>query len=149
MHTPYFAYGSNMDEREMRVQCPSSRYLGPAYLNEHRLAFTRRSVLSGTGVADVVPAPHRQVWGVSYELGDKDLDTLDRKEGYGWAYTREQRRVRLATDGSTRDATIYTVLAKEQSEVSPSREYLDSLLAAGDRHAFPQDYIATLKAIMP
>jgi gamma-glutamylcyclotransferase (GGCT)/AIG2-like uncharacterized protein YtfP len=87
------------------------------------------------------------VWGVLYELSDKDLDTLDHKEGYGWAYTREQKNVRLAIDGSKRDAIVYTVLAKERSEVSPSREYLDCLIVAAGHHAFPSDYIAMLEAI--
>ncbi|MFZ1156050.1 MAG: gamma-glutamylcyclotransferase family protein [Solirubrobacteraceae bacterium] len=143
----YFAYGSNMDEQAMRMQCPSSRCLGSACIDEHRLAFTRRSVLSGTGVADVVAASCSEVWGVLYELSDRDIDTLDRKEGYGWAYTRERKPVWLAADCSKCDAIIYTVLVKERSEVWPSREYLDRLVVAAERHVFPQDYIATLKAI--
>jgi gamma-glutamylcyclotransferase len=147
MRTLYFAYGSNMDEGDMRARCPSSRYLGPARLDGHRLAFTRRSIRSDTGVADVVPAPRNAVWGALYELDDKDLDALDRKEGHGWAYARERKRVRLAADGPQRDAIAYTVLAKERTEVPPSREYLDRLIAAAERHAFPKDYIATLEAI--
>ncbi|HTA15835.1 MAG TPA: gamma-glutamylcyclotransferase family protein [Solirubrobacteraceae bacterium] len=149
MAKPYFAYGSNMDERGMRLQCPSSCCLGPAHLDGHRLAFTRRSVISGTGVADVVPALHRRVWGLLYELSDGDLDTLDRKEGRGWAYTRVQKRITLIADGSRHDAILYTVLAKEQSEVPPSSEYLDRLIAAAAHNAFPQDYVAMLEAIRP
>jgi gamma-glutamylcyclotransferase len=145
MRPLYFAYGSNMDEGEIRDHCPSCRYLGTACLEEHRLAFTRRSIRSGTGVADVLPAPGHEVWGALYELDDKDLDALDSKEGRGWAYAREQKRVRLSTDGSEHDAIIYTVVLKEPAEVPPSRHYLIRLIAAAEHRALPEAYVATLE----
>ena len=132
----------------MGVLCPSSTCLGSACLDEHRLAFTRRSVRSGTGVADVLSAPDHQVWGVLYELSNEDFDALDRKEGHGWAYTREQKHVGLVADGSKREALLYTVLVKEPNEVPPSREYLNCLIAAARRHAFPPDYVSKLEAIV-
>jgi len=149
MSSLYFAYGSNMDERVMRARCPSCRYLGAARLDEHRLAFTRRSIQSGTGVADVVPDPRSVVWGVLYELNDSDLDALDRKEGHGWAYARERKHVTLATDGTGHDAITYTVLEKESTEVGPSHEYLDRLVSAARHRALPSAYLAKLEALHP
>jgi gamma-glutamylcyclotransferase len=147
MRSPYFAYGSNMDQRHMRAHCPNSRHIDSACLHGHRLAFTRRSVVSGTGVADVVADPLEAVWGVLYEVDDEDLLTLDRKEGNGWAYTRELKSVRVASDRSAHSAIVYTVLAKEPSEVSPSREYLQRLIAAAEHHGLPGDYVATLRTV--
>ena len=95
MRARYFAYGSNMDEGEIRAHCPSARYLGAALLQSHRLAFTRRSIRSASGVADVLAAPGQEVWGALYELDEKDLDALDAKEGRGFAYAREHKRVTL------------------------------------------------------
>jgi len=60
--------------------CPGHRYLGVARLDGYRLAFTRRSVRTGSGVADIVGAPGSTVWGVVYEIGEEDLAALDRKE---------------------------------------------------------------------
>jgi gamma-glutamylcyclotransferase len=149
MRSLYFAYGSNMDAERMRAHCPTSRRVDFACLHGHRLAFTRRSVVSGTGVADVVAASRGVVWGVLYEVGDGDLEALDRKEGNGWAYAREQKSVTLAADRSVQSATVYTVLAKEPSEVQPSREYLERLIAAAEAHGLPGEYIATLRAVAP
>jgi gamma-glutamylcyclotransferase len=149
MRNLYFAYGSNMDEHHMRAHCPTSQRLDSACLHEHRLAFTRRSVVSGAGVADVVSAPHGAVWGVLYDVGDGDLEALDRKEGNGWAYARERKRVTLAADHSTQGAIVYTVLAKEPSEVPPSREYLARLIAAAEAQGLPAEYVATLRAVPP
>jgi gamma-glutamylcyclotransferase len=149
MRSLYFAYGSNMDEQQMRAHCPTFRRVDSACLQGHRLAFTRRSIVSGTGVADVVAVADGAVWGVLYELGDGDLEALDRKEGSGWAYAREQKSVALATDRSARRAIVYTVLTKEPSEVPPSREYLERLIAAAEDQGLPGEYIATIRAVPP
>jgi gamma-glutamylcyclotransferase (GGCT)/AIG2-like uncharacterized protein YtfP len=148
MRTPYFAYGSNMDEQDMRGRCPGSRPLGSARLDGHRLAFTRRSIRSATGVADVLPTPGHTVWGAVYELDEDEFEVLDRKEGVGWAYVREQKRVTLIADGSVRDAVVYTVLDKEPEEVPPSRAYLDRLIAAATRLGLPHAYVVDLQAVV-
>ena len=146
MRALYFAYASNMDECGMRASCPSARCLGAARLEGHRLAFTRRSVVSGTGVADVVPAADGEVWGVLYELDEEDLETLDRKEGNGWAYRRERKRVEPAAGGPALQAILYTVIEKEPREVPPSRQYLGRVLRAAEAHALPAGYVAMLEA---
>jgi gamma-glutamylcyclotransferase len=145
----YFAYGSNMDEQNMSILCPSSRCLGAARLEDFRLAFRRRSRVTHTGVADILSALGESTWGVFYELDNVDLGALDYKEGRGFAYTRIERRVQLARDGSRRDATMYTVIAKTQYEVAPSHAYLARMLAAASRHAFPAEYLAMLAAVVP
>lgn len=78
----YFAYASNMASAVIARLSPRHRYLGVACLADYRLAFTRRSVRSGTGVADVVWAPGKHVWGVLYEISEDELAAIDRKEGY-------------------------------------------------------------------
>lgn len=132
----------------MRRRCPGSRPLGSARLDGHRLAFTRRSIRSATGVADVLPTPGHTVWGALYELDEDEFEVLDRKEGVGWAYMREQKRVTLIADGSAREAVVYTVLDKEPEEVPPSRAYLDRLIAAATRLGLPHAYVVDLDAVV-
>jgi len=144
MRALYFAYGSNMDEGEIREHCPSSRYLGAACLESHRLAFKRRSIRTASGVADVLPAPGQEVWGALYELDERDLDALDAKEGRGWAYAREHKRVVLSSERSEHEVIVYTVISKEPAEVAPSRRYLNRLIAAAEHRGLPEAYVATL-----
>ena len=47
----------------MERLCIRLRYVGAASLPGYRLAFTRRSVKTGTGVADIVRAQGERVWG--------------------------------------------------------------------------------------
>jgi gamma-glutamylcyclotransferase len=148
MTVTYFAYGSNMAPDVVARLCPRHRYLGPARLDDHRLAFTRRSVRTGTGVADVVPAPGHTVWGALYEIGDDELAAIDRKEGYDWAYTRVTLPVRPAGDGPERPAVVYTVAAKEPAEVPPSRQYLDRIIAAARERGLPVEYVTRLSEVI-
>jgi gamma-glutamylcyclotransferase len=142
----YFAYGANMAEAVMTAFCPGHRVLGAAELPGHRLAFTRRSIRTGSGVADVVPAAGCGVWGVLYELADGDLDALDRKEGNGWAYERVPVGVRLAGQAAAVRALTYRVCEPEPVEVTPSPEYLDGLIEAARARGLPASYSAQLES---
>ncbi len=143
--TEYFAYGSNMASVVMKEACPQHRYLGRARLAGHRLAFTRRSVRTGTGVADVVADPEREVWGALYALEGEDLEALDRKEGAGWAYERTRVSVH-ADDGAAHDAVAYVVLTRSPVEIAPSAAYARGLIEAARERALPEDYIEALSA---
>jgi len=77
----YFAYGSNMNWQQMQERCPSARFFGVALLPDHKLAFTRKSIKRGCGVADAVPTQGQKVWGVVYEVTDRDVIKLDKSEG--------------------------------------------------------------------
>ncbi len=144
MSTAYFAYGSNMGG--VRACGESARFLGVARLDGHRLAFTRRSVRTGTGVADVVPAPGEAVWGALYELSEALLAALDEKEGVGWAY--ERRAVRVAVEGrGDADAFLYAVLRPEPREVAPSADYVASVVDGARRIGAPSGYVEAIQAL--
>ena len=145
----YFAYGANMAEGVMGAFCPGHRLLGPAELPEHRLAFSRRSVRTGTGVADLVPAPGRSVWGILYEVDDTGLEALDAKEGNSWAYDRTEVAVRPAGREPRVWAVTYRVREPEAAEVTPSRAYVEGLIQAARDRGLPADYVAELEARRP
>jgi gamma-glutamylcyclotransferase (GGCT)/AIG2-like uncharacterized protein YtfP len=146
MQTLYFAYGSNMAAGVMDRLCPGHRFLGAAQLCGHRLAFTRRSIRTGTGVADVLRAEGHTVWGALYELDAADLAAIDAKEGNGWAYQRRRVRVRLGPDARELDAHVYAVIAPEATEISPAPPYLLGLLDAARARGLPECYVAELAA---
>jgi gamma-glutamylcyclotransferase (GGCT)/AIG2-like uncharacterized protein YtfP len=143
----YFAYGSNMAENVMASHCPDHRYIGRAELPGHRLAFTRRSVRTGTGVADIVPADEQSVWGALYELDEAGLFAIDDKEGNGSNYERTLVRVRLDGEVSHTEVLAYAVIDPLDTEVKPSPEYLDGLVAAAHARGLPADYVRALAAL--
>ena len=144
MSVEYFAYGSNIAEDVMAGISPRHRCLGVASLPGFRMAFTRRSVRTGTGVADVVPDAESTVWGVLYEIDDGDIAALDRKEGNGWAYVRQPVVVRLGADDVEHQAVTYVVAKKEPSEVPPDPEYLGGIISAARQRGLPDEYVAQM-----
>lgn len=144
----YFAYGSNMAPELMTKTCPGSRLLGPGRLDGFRFAFNRRSIRTGTGVANVVEDAGAAVWGVVYEITDDCLATLDLKEGYPWAYDRKEVDVELEA-GDTCRAMTYVVAHPEPEQVAPSQEYIGGIVAAARDHGFPAEYVESLRALVP
>jgi gamma-glutamylcyclotransferase (GGCT)/AIG2-like uncharacterized protein YtfP len=144
----YFAYGSNMATEVMASMCSDIFVLGPARLAGYRLAFSRRSIRTGTGVANVVRDPGSSVWGVVYEVSDRCLENLDRKEGYPWAYDRRCVDVTLES-GERRRALTYVVDQPQTDEVEPSRDYANAIVAAASEQGLPLAYVESLRALVP
>jgi len=138
----YFAYGANLEPRRFRRRCPSAVAVGRARLIDHRLAFSRYSRPERGGVADIVPEPGAEVWGVLWDIDENCLDALDRYEDAPRAYRREM--VRVIDDGQAeREATAY--IANRTGSFLPSRQYL-SVVAEGARaHGLPEEYVRAIE----
>ena len=50
----YFAYGSNLDLRQMKMRCPLSKLVSKGSLSGHSLTFNKYSGGWDGGVADVI-----------------------------------------------------------------------------------------------
>jgi gamma-glutamylcyclotransferase len=138
-----FSYGSNLASEEVG---DGARFLGPALLPDHRLALTRRSIRWGGGVVDVVPAPGEGVWGGLYEAPETAFDELDRKEGAGFAYRR--RAVEVSVEGELRPAVVYEVIHKEADAPPATPEYASIVLRGARERGLPEDWLATLEAVL-
>ena len=139
----YFAYGSNLDARQMRERCPSSRPLFRARLACHRLDFTYFSSRWNGGAADVLPDSDTEVWGVVYALSPADLDGLDRFEA---GYDRILLEVRDDRDAVHR-ATSYVV--RRKGSFHPAPVYIEKMIAAATQWEFPQAYLERLGRYRP
>jgi gamma-glutamylcyclotransferase (GGCT)/AIG2-like uncharacterized protein YtfP len=148
----YFAYGSNLDQRQMRARCPGSRHVGRALLEGHRLVFTRWSEARKGGVASLLPAPDQEVWGALYDITEKDLAALDAAEGYDPlkfkdqnAYNREERVV--FRDGNTNDPlAVWLYIAYPQGDhFKPHPDYWGPAVAGAEESGLPADYVDSMR----
>lgn len=131
----------------MDAVCAEHRFLGPARLPGYRFAFLRRSVRTGTGVADILPDPHGAVWGALYELKRSQLELLDRKESLGSGYEHLDVVVHTG-DGALHHAMAYSVITKTPSEIRPSLAYVQGLVQGAHERSLPDDYVASLEAFV-
>jgi gamma-glutamylcyclotransferase (GGCT)/AIG2-like uncharacterized protein YtfP len=144
--TLYFAYGSNMDPKQMASRCPGSSAVGSARLAGYELAFVWDSPGWGGGVATVIPSSSREVWGVLWELTAEDEQMLDGYEGVANAvYTKE--RVDLDVAGKTVNALIY--VATDARRKQPSARYLDALIRGARAFSLPGHYVEHLRNTRP
>lgn len=164
----YFAYGSNMDPRQMRQRCPSHKFAGIALLPDYHLNFPRRSARRRCGVAGVAPRPGSEVWGVVYDIPHPlDIARLDAAEGFhpdrqhGNSYRRESRLVYLGDGTISKRRPLRCLPARKPVTIEiyipalqkipppPSRAYLGHMLRGGVHWGLPSDYLAELEQISP
>ena len=147
----YFAYGSNMNWEVIRARAPSAKFISIARLKNHRLAITRKSARRRCGVADAVSDQGHEVWGVLYEIDERDFVVLDDAEDFvvGRAqnsYTRRENNVYINGEDSPLLAWVYFA-EKEDNPPLPSAEY-KRLMVEGARHwQLPEKYIEQLEQI--
>jgi gamma-glutamylcyclotransferase len=142
----YFAYGSNMDWKQLHDRCPMAEFMFKATLPDYALKFTHQRIKNRGGAADVVECQGEIVWGVIYQLNDLDLRGLYSSEGYQPGRTRNSYApisVTVYRDGASDfpvTATTFTVCRKLAPHQKPSREYLDHILAGAKHWNLPNDY---------
>jgi len=118
----YFAYGSNLSQKQMAERCPDSKPAFVATLPNYKVIFTGWERQWRGGVATLRRSADSKVTGGVYEISDKDLRLLDRYEGYPTVYDRLKVTV-FARDGDPVEAVTY--IKREQSEeTQPSEKYL-------------------------
>lgn len=83
----YFAYGSNLQLKQMAKRCPDSQFQGRARLHNFRWQINDR------GFANVIPDPNACVEGLVYLLSAEDEERLDRSEGVPTAYQKKWTEV--------------------------------------------------------
>ena len=84
----YFAYGSNLSQKQMLERCPDSKPRFRAILPNYKLIFAGWSPRWHGGVASIKRSRGKKVKGAVYEILEKCLKPLDRYEGYPTVYDR-------------------------------------------------------------
>jgi gamma-glutamylcyclotransferase (GGCT)/AIG2-like uncharacterized protein YtfP len=133
-----FAYGSNMDEEQMRDRCPDATAVRTARLLSYLF------IINSRGVATVVPAGSSTVHGVLWRITAECEARLDRYEGVKWGtYTKETLGVK-AEDGQAIEALVYVARDSEPGEGRDG--YVERIVAAAEHQGLPASYIEELRS---
>lgn len=143
----YFAFGSNLNSKQMKQRCPSAKFIDVARLEGYELEFAGWSNGWGGSVANVASAKGEYVPGVVWQISRKDRATLDVCEGHPWAYRRQTVWV-SATRGALQVETY--IMDFSYSCGSPSAAYVASIAAGYDRHYLNEDCLwAAIRNVKP
>jgi gamma-glutamylcyclotransferase len=118
----YFAYGANLNKKQMASICPDAKQISPVTLPNYKLIFTGWARQWHGGIATIRVNTGMKVLGALYEISEGCLKKLDAYEGYPGNYGRIKVRV-FNGDGKALEALAYikTGIAEESQ---PSKEYL-------------------------
>ena len=126
----YFAYGSNLNRKQMLERCPDSKPRFTATFPNYKLIFVGWNRQWRGGVASIKSLRGEKVPGAVYEVSDRDLKRLDSYEGYPGNSNRLNVTV-FSEDGEPIQAITY-IKTGQVEETKPSTEYL-SIIRQGYR----------------
>ncbi len=134
----YFAYGSNMNFKQMKIRCPKAIFIKRVYLENYKFIYDGYSFYRKGAVANITPCNKTIVWGGLYEIDEECLKSLDRYEGYPSAYDREELEVK---DKDENKFKAWVYLREGKTKGIPSKEYREIILEGARDCLLPNDYI--------
>lgn len=133
--TLYIAYGSNLNLAQMAYRCPTAKAVGASDIKDYELLF--RGGRRGS-VATVEPLKGSSVPVLLWTLKEKDLEALDRYEGYPSFYHKEIFDVEL--NGRTVPAMVY-IMNDGHPFGSPSDYYLNTIMEGYKSAGFDTEFL--------
>lgn len=152
----YFAYGSNLLKKRIRINNPSAEFLGSGRLDGHQLDFMKYSENWRGTSATIQPTENSCVWGAVWRLHNADMPALDKQEGVDTNWYFPKIVDITVADGlkvqcRTYQQTINPPLREKGEELPEDRRpcitYLDCIVTGAIECKLPEDYIEELKKI--
>ena len=120
----YFAYGSNMSERRLRVEsrAPSAKVIGTGVLNNHCLTFHKCSD-DGSGKCTIECSESDKVYGVLFKINKDEECSLDKAEGAcgNGGYKKVTRKIEIWDSKCKEDKCGGTVCGVKTYQARPER----------------------------
>ncbi|MBQ9168907.1 MAG: gamma-glutamylcyclotransferase [Oscillospiraceae bacterium] len=147
MKTQLFAaYAINTNQAYMKQRFPEAKAVAKSWIYDHKLVFQGNTA---GGVATIQPAEGFYVPVVIWEMGEKEMDLLNKFKGIRTG-TFKKRKMDLEVNGEIKPVFVYT-LPKKYPFTAPNDDYL-ALIAEGYKDFnFPIDILneATKQAKYP
>jgi cation transport regulator ChaC len=147
----YFAYGSNMSTARLKApkRVPFAKPKTTGTIFGHALKFNKVSKdrlgnRSGKGHIEETGNQNDLVYGVVFEITEKEKPALDRAEGLGYGYA--EKTVTVTTSNGEIEAITYYGTNLDDS-LKPYDWYMGHVIAGARENDLPADYIAKLEQI--
>ena len=128
----YFAFGSNLNQKQMKRRCKDSKYIGCYSLKNYKLVF--RNYFLGGGVADIQKGKNSTVLGAIYKISKKDEKELDVYEDYPKTYIKKYFKI-------LGKKVMFYYMPKKTMHVPPSKRYLNLIIQGYKDCGYNNNYI--------
>lgn len=143
----YFAYGTLLDFDEMTRFCPSAKSLGVMRLLDYKLKFSFCKKNSDQGGCDLESCPGNVMYGILYELPEKELRDLNRLSGHGDGLWTNMSINLINEKEEVVPAQTY-VIPTAGDDYTPSEAYVRPILTGLEVLPIPDDYKKQVKQII-
>ena len=128
----YFAFGSNLNQKQMKRRCKDSKYIGCYSLKNYKLVF--RNYFLGGGVADIQKDKNSTVLGAIYKISKKDEKELDVYEDFPKTYIKKYFKL-------LGKKVMFYYMPKKTMHVPPSKRYLNLIIQGYKDCGYKNNYI--------
>ena len=128
----YFAFGSNLYQKQMKKRCKDSKYIGCHKLKGYKLVF--RHMYYGGGVADVERKKNSTVLGAIYRISKKDEKKLDVYEDFPHVYIKKYFKI-------LGKKVMFYYMPKKTKTIPPSKRYLNLIIQGYKDCGYKNNYI--------
>jgi len=112
----YFAYGSNLNQKQMKIRCKDSYFIKSISLKGYSLTFR-----SKYGAADIEIKKNSKVMGALYEISKSDEKRLDIYEEYPILYKK------MYFNYYNNEIMTY-IMVKKLTYKKPTERYLNTII---------------------
>ena len=128
----YFAFGSNLYQKQMKKRCKDSKYIGCYSLKNYKLVF--RNFYLGGGVADVQKSKNSTVLGAIYKISKSDEKKLDVYENFPITYIKKYFNI-------FGKKVMFYYMPKKTKQIPPSKRYLNLIIQGYKDCGYKNNYI--------
>ncbi|KAF6198477.1 hypothetical protein GE061_008225 [Apolygus lucorum] len=150
----YFAFGSNLLTQRIHLNNPTAKRYDVGVLEKYRLDFGYLAKRWGGYVATIVPDERAVVWGAIWDIGDENLEDLDRQEGVKDSVYRPLEVPVKTPSGEVVTCRCYCLVNQPSypevpnvPNLLPSKVYMDTVIRGAIESRLPEDYVKMLEAI--
>ena len=137
----YFAFGSNLNRKQMKRRCSDSKYVGCYTLKNYKLSFRTNNYSGGVidgGVADIEKKKKSRVLGAIYKISKKDEKKLDIYEDFPYLYIKKYFKI-------YGKKVMFYYMPKKTKHVAPSKRYLNIIIQGYKDCGYRDSYILIAK----
>ena len=130
----YFAFGSNLNRKQIKRRCKNSRFISRHILKNYQLVFR-----SKYGAADIQRKKGSSVLGAIYDINKADEKKLDAYEEFPKVYVKKYFKI-------WGKKVMFYYMSSKTKQTEPSRRYLSSIIQGYKDCGYKDSHILVLRA---
>ena len=130
----YFAFGSNLNRKQIKRRCKNSRFISRHILKNYQLVFR-----SKYGAADIQRKKGSSVLGAIYNISKADEKKLDVYEEFPKVYVKKYFKI-------LGKKVMFYYMSSKTKQTEPSRRYLNLIIQGYEDCGYKNSHALVLRA---